>query len=51
MFFKWIHIFGNKRRDKKNYPAIIDKKNKIILKSGGRIVECILKNKKEYNRK
>ena len=43
-------IIEIRRRDKKNYPAIIDKKNKIILKSGGRIVECILKNKKEYNR-
>ena len=43
-------IIEIRRRDKKNYPAIIDKRNKIILKSGGRIVECILKNKKEYNR-
>ena len=43
-------IIEIRRRDKKIYPAIIDKKNKIILKSGGRIVECILKNKKEYNR-
>ena len=43
-------IIEIRKRDKKNYPATIDKKNKIILKSGGRTVECILKDKKEYSR-
>ena len=43
-------IIEIRKRDKKNYPALIDRKNKIILKSGGRKVECILKNKKEYTR-
>ncbi len=38
------------KRDKKNYPAIIDKKNKIILKSGGRTVECKLKNNYELSK-
>ncbi len=41
-------IIEIKKRDKKDYPAIINK-NKIILKSGGRSVECILKNSKEYS--
>ena len=39
-----------RKRYKKDYPAIIDKKNKIILKSGGRKVECILKDRNEYSR-
>ena len=43
-------IIEIRKRDKKNYPAIIDRKNKIILKSGGRKVECILKDKKGYSR-
>ena len=43
-------IIEIRKRDKKNYPAMIDKKNKITLKSGGRKVECILKDKKEYSR-
>ena len=43
-------IIETRKRDKKNYPAIIDKKNKITLKSGGRKVECLLKAKKEYSR-
>ena len=41
-------IIEIKKRDKKDYPGIINK-NKIILKSGGRSVECILKNSKEYS--
>ena len=43
-------IIEIRKRDKKKYSAIIDQKNKIILKSGGRKVECLLKSKKEYNR-
>ena len=43
-------IIEIRKRDKNVYPAIIDKKNKITLKSGGRKVECILKDKKEYSR-
>ena len=43
-------IIEIRKRDKKNYPAVIDKKNKIILKSGGRKVECIIEDKKEYSR-
>jgi exoribonuclease R len=39
-----------KKRDKSTYPVIIDEKNKIILKSGGRNVECILKNNKEIEK-
>ena len=41
-------IIEVRKRDKKKYPAIVDKTNKIIVKSGGRNVECILKNAKEY---
>ena len=43
-------IIEIRKRDKKNYPAIIDKKNKIILKSGGRTVECKLKNNYELSK-
>tara|TARA_B100000575_G_scaffold10967_1_gene8016 strand:+ start:410 stop:2494 length:2085 start_codon:yes stop_codon:yes gene_type:complete len=43
-------IIEIRKRDKKNYPAIIDKKNKIILKSGGRTVECKLKNNYELTK-
>ena len=39
-----------RKRDKMNYPATIDKKNKIILKSGGRTVECKLKNNYELSK-
>ena len=42
-------IIEIRKRDKKNYPATIDKKNKIILKSGGRTVECKLKNNYELS--
>ena len=43
-------IIEIRKRDKKNYPATIDKKNKIILKSGGRTVECKLKNNYELSK-
>ena len=43
-------IIEVEKRDKTVYPVIIDDKNKVILKSGGRNVECILKNKKEYDK-
>lgn len=43
-------IIEVRKRDKKNYPAMIDKKNKIILKSGGRTVECKLKNNYELSK-
>ena len=43
-------IIEIRKRDKINYPAIIDKKNKIILKSGGRTVECKLKNNYELSK-
>ena len=42
-------IIEIRKRDKKNYPATIDKKNKIIFKSGGRTVECKLKNNYELS--
>ena len=40
-------IIEIRKRDKKNHSALIDKKNRIIFKSGGRTVECILKNDEE----
>ena len=43
-------IIEIRKRDKKNYPATIDKKNKIILRSGGRTVECKLKNNYELSK-
>ena len=43
-------IIEIRKRYKKNHPAIIDKKNKIILKSGGRTVECNLKNNYELSK-
>ena len=43
-------IIEIRKRDKKNYPAIIDKKNKIILKSGGRTIECKIKNNYELSK-
>ena len=43
-------IIEIRKRDKKNYPATIDKKNKIILKSGGRTVECKIKNNYELSK-
>ncbi len=43
-------IIEIRKRDKMNYPATIDKKNKIILKSGGRTVECKLKNNYELSK-
>ena len=43
-------IIEIRKRDKKNYPATIDKKNKIILKSGGRTVECKLENNYELSK-
>ena len=43
-------IIEIRKRDKKNYPATIDKKNKIILKSGGRTVECKLKDNYELSK-
>ena len=43
-------IIEVEKRDKTVYPVIIDDKNKVILKSGGRNVECILKNKNEYDK-
>ena len=43
-------IIEIRKRDKIKYPAIIDKKNKIILKSGGRTVECKLKNNYELSK-
>ena len=43
-------IIEIRKRDKKNYPATIDKKNKIILKSGGRTVECKISNNYELSK-
>ena len=43
-------IIEIRKRDKIKYPATIDKKNKIILKSGGRTVECKLKNNYELSK-
>ena len=43
-------IIEVRKRDKKNYPAMIDKKNKIILKSGGRTIECKIKNNYELSK-
>ena len=43
-------IIGVEKRDKIIYPVIIDEKNKVILKSGGRKVECIIKNKEDYSK-
>jgi len=43
-------IIEIRKRDKKNYPVTIDKKNKIILKSGGRTVECKLKDNYELSK-
>ena len=43
-------IIEVEKRDKTIYPVIIDDKNKVTLKSGGRKVKCILKNKKEYDK-
>ena len=43
-------IIEIRKRDKKNYPATIDKKNKIILRSGGRTVECKLENNYELSK-
>ena len=43
-------IIEIRKRDKINYPAIIDKKNKIILKSGGRTVECKILNNYELSK-
>ena len=41
-------ILEVEKRDKVIYSVIINEKNKIILKSGGRNVECILKNNNDY---
>ncbi|OUW66931.1 MAG: ribonuclease R [Flavobacteriaceae bacterium TMED200] len=43
-------IIEVEKRDKTIYPVIINEKNKIILKSGGRNVECILKNNNDYEK-
>ena len=43
-----VQIVGVEKRDKTLYSVIIDKKNKVILKSGGRNIECLIKNKKDY---
>ncbi len=44
-----VQIVGVEKRDKTLYSVIIDKKNKVILKSGGRNVECLIKNKNDYD--
>tara|TARA_B100001057_G_scaffold476489_1_gene544589 strand:+ start:2099 stop:4186 length:2088 start_codon:yes stop_codon:yes gene_type:complete len=41
-------IIEVEKRDKSIYSVVINEKNKIILKSGGRNVECILKNSNDY---
>ena len=43
-------IIQVEKRDKVVYPVIINKKGKIILKSGGRNVECTLKNINDYDK-
>ena len=43
-------IIEIRKRDKIKYPAMIDKKNKIILKSGGRTVECKILNNYELSK-
>ena len=43
-------IIKVEKRDKIIYPVIINEKSKIILKSGGRKVECILKNVYDYDK-
>ena len=43
-------IIGVEKRDKIIHPVIIDEKNKVILKSGRRKVESIIKNKEDYSK-
>ena len=43
-------IIDVEKRDKTIYSVTIDKNKRIILKSGGRNVECIIKNKKEIEK-
>jgi ribonuclease R/exosome complex exonuclease DIS3/RRP44 len=43
-------IIEVEKRDKTIYSVTIDKNKRIILKSGGRNVECIVKNKKEIEK-
>ena len=43
-------IIEVEKRYKTIYPVVINEKNKIILKSGGRNVECILNNITDYDK-